>query len=61
MAERKRITEEEKKMAFDGIVPPGRTEEWRKYFVRRSKWEAKKKEKTEPEEPEKTETTVVVG
>jgi hypothetical protein len=44
MAKKNRITEEERKMAFDGIVPPGRTEEWRKYFVRRQKWEAKRKE-----------------
>ena len=46
MAQRKRITDEERKMAFDGIVPPGRTEEWRKYFVRRQKWNAKHKAKT---------------
>jgi len=49
MAQRKRITDEERKMAFDGIVPPGRTEEWRKYFVRRQKWNAKHKAKIEAE------------
>lgn len=40
----RRVTEEERKMAFAGEIPPGRTETWRRYFVWKHGWKAKRKE-----------------
>ena len=45
----RRVTEEERKMAFEGVVPPGRTEVWRKYFVWKQGWKAKKKAEKDAE------------